>query len=618
MLDIESTKGLKVGIYNRCSTQEESQVNALELQAKQSREIATSFGWLIADQYIESVSGTSTKNRTEYNRMLNDMIEDKFDIVLIKSLDRLMRSNKDWYTFVDLLCKKKKQLYIYMDHKFFDTSQHGFMAGIEMAMHSQFSRVLSDKLKNSHRWRQEHKSGYNITSKIYGWDKVEKDVYVINETEAGFIRYAVEMVRQGYGLYSITKKMYELGARNTLGHEIQSATWKNILTSERLYGCIVLHKTETNFDTKTRENIPKEGWVYCEGALPAIISKSVWDDVQVIFKSRSSEDNRTNSWGKYPLSKKLVCGCCGSKYHRSRSPRRPYSKDNYVPIYKCMGAYRFGRSGHSLSCQNQNIDEHKLMCLLEETSSKYFEHIFSDDASIINRSLGIIKKMLDEKDSSKKLEGLYKKLSQQKHKKDILFDKLMNQTISDSDFKKYTDSLNISIEELEHQIGVIEADTKSLTENKERLERIKETLSNGDILKRAKGTAFLDMIDHIVVNEDSTLTIKFNKYRLLGLLSLIDINDLSTSDDEQYYSLNVYYSGYKALKERTSSDKERLLEIIKEYPSLSYSGYAEKLGVTKNHIAARIRFLIKYGYLKRDTSGSLEVLKAWDGEQSIK
>ena len=611
MLNIADTKGLKVGIYNRCSTLEESQVNALELQAEQSREIAQSFGWNIAEQYVESVSGTTTNKRTEYKRMIQDMQSDKFDIVLIKSLDRLMRSCKDWYEFVDLLCRNKKQLYIYMDNKFFDTSQHGFMAGIEMAMHSQFSRVLSDKLKNSHKWRQEHKTGFNITSKIYGWDKVEKDVYVINETEAGFIRLAVEMLRQGYGFYSITKKLYELGARNTLGREIQSATWRNILMSERLYGCMVLHKTEMNFDTKTRDNVPKDDWVYCEDALPAIISKSVWDDVQIRIKSRSTPDNKTNSWGKYPLSKKIVCGCCGSNYHRSRSPRRPYNKENYVPMYKCMGAYRFGRTGHSLSCQNENIDEHKLMCLLEETSNKYFDHIFSDDASIINRSLDLIKKMLDEKDSAKKLDGLKKKLSQQKHKKDILFDKLMNQVISDADFKKYTDSLNEDIDDIEQEIAKLEADTKSLNENKERLEHIKETLSNSDILKRAKGSAFLDMIDKIVINTDSTLTIKFNKYRLLGLLTLININELCKSDDEQYYSLTVHYDGYKALKDRTNNEKEKLLEAIKEFPTLSYSHYANLLGVTKNDIAARIRFLIKYKYLIRDTDGGLTVLKDW-------
>lgn len=32
--------------------------------------------------------------------------------------------------------------------------------------------------------------------------------------------------------------------------------------------------------------------------------------------------------------------------------------------------------------------------------------------------------------------------------------------------------------------------------------------------------------------------------------------------------------------------------------------------MTKNHIAARIRYLIKYGYIKRDEEGRLVVLKS--------
>lgn len=53
------------------------------------------------------------------------------------------------------------------------------------------------------------------------------------------------------------------------------------------------------------------------------------------------------------------------------------------------------------------------------------------------------------------------------------------------------------------------------------------------------------------------------------------------------------------------SKQENLLALS----SLSYSEYAEAFGVTKNHIAARIRYLIKYGYIKRDEEGRLVVLK---------
>ena len=93
----------RVAIYNRCSTEEEAQVNALSIQAQESREKALAMGFEVVAQYIESESGTTSYKRSEYQRLLEDMEQDKFDIVMIKSIDRLMRSAKDWYLFLDKL-----------------------------------------------------------------------------------------------------------------------------------------------------------------------------------------------------------------------------------------------------------------------------------------------------------------------------------------------------------------------------------------------------------------------------------------------------------------------------------------------------------------------------------
>ena len=86
----------RIAIYNRCSTEEESQINALETQARESREIAEQMGWKVVEQYVESQSGTSADKRKEYLRMLQDIQADRFDIVMIKSIDRLARNVKDW------------------------------------------------------------------------------------------------------------------------------------------------------------------------------------------------------------------------------------------------------------------------------------------------------------------------------------------------------------------------------------------------------------------------------------------------------------------------------------------------------------------------------------------
>ena len=610
----DENKVYRAAIYNRCSTEDEAQMNALELQVKQSREICIKKGWIIIVQYIESVSGTSTKNRNEYLRMLDDMKSDKWDVLVIKSLDRLMRNNADWYNFLEILIRNNKKLYIYMDSKFYDASQHGFMSSIEMAMHEQFSRTLSNKIKNSHHFRQKHKSGYNISKKMYGWDKVEKDVYVLNEEEANFYRMALNLAKQGYGFHSIANAMYKAGARSNSGKKIEGSVWRNMCLSERCYGCVILHKSEMNFDIKERVNIPEEEWIYCEDALPPIISKQEWEEIAAVIKSRKTQDNRSKYHGNYPLSSKIYCGLCGGKYHRVLSPRRESGVK--VPIWKCVSAYRNGRNvkQNELACLNENIQEDRILSLLDETGEKYFNSLFSKDKDIINRSLTLIKKMLDEKSNGKSIDKLKKELSKQKSKKDKLFEKLMSGVINDTDFKKYNDGLDLEINGLENEIKTIETDTASLLENEKRLKKIKDTLQSGEILKKAKGSALLDMVEKITVNGDSTVTFEFSKYKILNLMTLTNVSELDIDEDGSYFKVTVPYNGYRALKDRTNKEKRKLLEIIRKEPELSYGQYGEILEMRRIDVGARIKELFNRGCIKRDEDKKLIVIKDWIDE----
>lgn len=103
---------LRAVIYARCSTEEESQKDALVKQVAEAKECVMKNGWLLVDSYVESRSGTTTKGRKEYNRLFDDMTQDKFDIIVIKSQDRLMRNTKDWYLFVDRLTTQLSLIHI--------------------------------------------------------------------------------------------------------------------------------------------------------------------------------------------------------------------------------------------------------------------------------------------------------------------------------------------------------------------------------------------------------------------------------------------------------------------------------------------------------------------------
>ena len=49
---------------------------------------------------------------------ISDLETDKFDIIVIKSQDRLMRNTKDWYLFLDRLQRNKNGFYIYLKGNF--------------------------------------------------------------------------------------------------------------------------------------------------------------------------------------------------------------------------------------------------------------------------------------------------------------------------------------------------------------------------------------------------------------------------------------------------------------------------------------------------------------------
>ena len=73
---------MRAVIYARCSTDEESQKDALVNQVKEAKECVKRQNWMLVDTYIESRSGTTTKGRTEYNRLYEDLQRDIFDVIV--------------------------------------------------------------------------------------------------------------------------------------------------------------------------------------------------------------------------------------------------------------------------------------------------------------------------------------------------------------------------------------------------------------------------------------------------------------------------------------------------------------------------------------------------------
>ena len=88
---------LRVTYYARVSSESDEQLNSLGNQIQYYEDfIRRNAAWTFVPGYIdEGLSGISTKHRENFNRMVEDAAEDKFDLVITKEISRFARNTLD-------------------------------------------------------------------------------------------------------------------------------------------------------------------------------------------------------------------------------------------------------------------------------------------------------------------------------------------------------------------------------------------------------------------------------------------------------------------------------------------------------------------------------------------
>lgn len=305
--------------YARVSTEEEKQVNALAKQIQENRDVIASKGWELVDEYIdEGKSGTKVKGRNEYQRLLADMDEDKFDIIVIKSQDRLQRNTKDWYIFADHLNKTGKRLFLYMDNKFYVPSEDALITGIKAILAEEYSRDLSKKLNNSKNRRVEAvRRGERVNAmgngQVYGY-RIKDKRWVIEPEEAEIVRKMYELYLDLHSIRKVRDALNEQGYRNKKGNLFTEEAVGRVIRNEMHKGWIVTNRYHRNFETKEIEVLPEEEWAIDKNDHEAIVSEEVWDAVNNEIQSHRNSGNsagRGRKVGNDLLSGKMFCASCG-------------------------------------------------------------------------------------------------------------------------------------------------------------------------------------------------------------------------------------------------------------------------------------------------------------------
>ena len=97
---------IRVGAYCRVSSDKDDQANSFESQQRFFREyVDRNPEWELVEIFAdEGLSGTSTKKRKEFNKMISLALAGKIDLIVTKEVSRFARNTVDTLQYTRQLC----------------------------------------------------------------------------------------------------------------------------------------------------------------------------------------------------------------------------------------------------------------------------------------------------------------------------------------------------------------------------------------------------------------------------------------------------------------------------------------------------------------------------------
>ena len=331
---------VRVAAYARVSTDTEEQANSYEAQVDYyTNHIQNNPQWEYVDVYADQDrTGTSTKGREGFNRMIADALDGKIDLILVKSVSRFARNTVDTLETVRKL--KERGIEVFFEKENIRTldSKGEVLLTILSSLAQDESRNISENVT----WgiRKRFADGKLIIpyTNFLGYQKGKDGNPEIVPKEAETVRRIYKCFLEGQSLKGIASMLTQEGVETPCGGEKWHAnSVKSILQSEKYMGAALLQKTYT-IDFLTKRQIANNGAVaqyYVENSHPPIVSKEIYQLVQAEFKRR--ENNKGVSYGDRELSGKIVCGECGGVY----GSKVWHSTDKYRRVvWQCNGKYK--------------------------------------------------------------------------------------------------------------------------------------------------------------------------------------------------------------------------------------------------------------------------------------
>ena len=464
---------LRVTYYARVSSESDEQLNSLGNQIQYYEDfIRRNTAWTFVPGYIdEGLSGISTKHRENFNRMVEDAAEDKFDLIITKEISRFARNTLDSIQFTRQLLGYGVGVFFQNDNiNTFDEDSE-LRLSIMSSIAQDELRKLSSRVKFGH--QQAIKNNVVLgNSRIFGYRKEDRRL-VIDEEQAPMVLELFELyATDQYSMKQIETIFWEKGYRNLNGKKIAHTTMSNMISNPKYKGYYVGNKVKVvDMFTKKQKFLPPEEWVMFKDEtgeiVPAIVSEEIWDAANAVLKRRSEDVKGRQGISNHAnlLTGKLFCTHCGAVYYRRDTVDRAGQKNSK---WVCSGKIKNGRG----SCPSFAIYESEIKPVLLEV----LRDTGADAKAMIDRYMELYREIHTDGSLSKKIEEQEQIIELGEKKKQKLLQLAATGNLSDSDFLSMNKQCTAEIEQAQEELRTLCEQRDSASDFKKHMDTIRNVL----------------------------------------------------------------------------------------------------------------------------------------------
>jgi len=307
----------RVAGYARVSTDSEEQLTSYEAQVDYyTKYIQGRSDWQFVGVYTdEGISAVMTKHRDGFNKMIEDALSGKIDLIVTKSVSRFARNTVDSLITVRKLKEKGVEVYFEKENIYTLDSKGELLITIMSSLAQEESRSISENVT----WGRRKQFADGKVSLPYGrflgYEKGPDGLPKIIPEQAKIVVYIYDLFMMGLTPGAIARRLTAEGIPTPGGKtNWADSTVKSILTNEKYKGDALLQKefTVDFLQKKMKQNEGEIAQYYVEDSHPAIISKELFDRVQAEFQRRKNL-GLSNSCTSI-FSARIICSDCGGFY----------------------------------------------------------------------------------------------------------------------------------------------------------------------------------------------------------------------------------------------------------------------------------------------------------------